>query len=516
MTWIEPRWLFLALAALALLPAAWALTRWRRLQQARLGSSSLWLRWLGGVPATGGARLVLWLLAAAAAGVAAAGPRWGLPERAPAAALDVVIALDVSASMRCADVVPARLDRAVEALRRTLDRVPNARWALAVGAGNARPLVPLTQDREAVAARLSDPGLDRWVLPGSNLALLLATAGSLLPGSGPGRAIVLASDGEELEGDAAAVAEALRTSGVAIVPLLSGTTTGGPVPRPDARGGVGYAREATGALVRSRARPDLLRRLRGGPEGPMDATSTGAPRALAEALVRSVHISEREAAPVHAAPFLLAAALLATGSFLLWPWRRAALVVLLLAAPLAAAEPPLPTPSAWQRALPGSAFVLERTAARAAARGAWGEAWQAYAQASTLRPGDAELRLGLATVQAREGEPSGEQILAELATSPHLAFPAWYNLGTARLQRGEFAGAAEALRRAVVADPKRAEAWHNLELALSGAARQAGRSAPPSDRESRERLLEAAARAALQPLLVREPAPVGTASARDW
>ena len=516
MSWVEPHWLLLAVAALALLPAAWALTRWRRLQQARLGRGSLWRRWLGGVPATGGGRLVLWLLAAAAAAAAAAGPRWGQPKHVPAAALDVVIALDVSASMRCADVVPNRLDRTVTVLRQTLHRLPDANWSLAVGAGYARPLVPLTQDTEALDARLSDPNLERWVAPGSNLALLLATAGSLLPGSGPARAILLASDGEELEGDAAGVAEALRRSGIAIVPLISGTTAGGPVPRPDGAGGVTYAREA-GALVRTRARPELLRRLGRGPDSVVDAALPEAPRALAEALVRSARISEREAAPVHAAPFMLAAALLATGSFLLWPWRRAALVALLLPVPLAAAvNPPVPTPSAWQRVLPGSASLLERTAARAAARGDWDRARQAYAQAVALRPGDAELRLGLATVQAREGETEGERTLSELAASPHLAFPAWYNLGTVRLLRSAFAGAAEALRRAIAADPRQPDAWHNLELALTGLADEVGRPTAPSDRESRDRLVEAAARAALQPLPVRAPSSVGTPSGRDW
>jgi hypothetical protein len=515
MSWVEPRWLLLAVAALALLPAAWALTRWRRLQQARLGSGSLWRRWLGGVPATGGGRLVLWLLAAAAAAAAAAGPRWGQPKHVPAAALDVVIALDVSASMRCADVVPNRLDRTVTVLRQTLHRLPDANWSLAVGAGYARPLVPLTQDTEALDARLSDPNLERWVAPGSNLALLLATAGSLLPGSGPARAILLASDGEELEGDAAGMAEALRRSGIAIVPLISGTTAGGPVPRPDGGGGVTYAREA-GALVRTRARPELLQRLGGGPDSVVDAASPGAPRALTDALVRSVRISEREAAPVHAAPFMLAAALLATGSFLLWPWRRAVLVALLLPVPLAAANPPVPTPSAWQRVLPGSASLLERTAARAAAHGDWDGARQAYAQAVALRPGDAELRLGLATVQAREGESEGERTLSELAASPHLAFPAWYNLGTVRLLRNDFAGAAEALRRAIAADPRQPDAWHNLELALTGLADEVGRPTAPSDRESRDRLLEAAARAALQPLPVRASSSVGRSTGRDW
>jgi Flp pilus assembly protein TadD len=103
-----------------------------------------------------------------------------------------------------------------------------------------------------------------------------------------------------------------------------------------------------------------------------------------------------------------------------------------------------------------------------------------------------------------------------LAKSADLAFPAWYNLGTTRLLRGDFAGAADALRRAVTADPRRFDAWHNLELALLGVAREVGRAIPSSDRESRERLVEAAARAALQPLPVREPPSSGTSSARDW
>jgi Ca-activated chloride channel family protein len=517
MSWAEPRWLILAVLALVLLPSAWALARWRRLQQARLGSGSLWLRWLGGVPATGGARLALWLLAAASAAVAAAGPRWGQPKLATAQGLDVVIALDVSDSMRCSDVVPTRIARAVSVLRQTLDRLPDVNWGLTVGAGDARPLVPLTQDREALDATLSDPDLERWVSPGSNLALLLATAGSLLPASGPGRAIVIASDGEELEGDAAAAADALRRSGIAIVPLISGTIRGGPVARPDGKGGVSYARDASGALVHSRGRPELMQRLGGGPQRLTDTLSATAARELEQALARSVRDSERAAAPVHAAPFLVTAALLGTASFLLWPWRRVAFaVMLLLPVPLVAAQPPVPTPSVWERVLPGSVSLLERRAARAAARGAWEEARQAYARAAALEPGDDVARLGLATAQACEGDLEGERILAELAVSSPLAFPSWYNLGTVRLLRGELAGAAEALRRAIAVDPDRPEAWHNLELALVGLEREAGRPTRLSDTKSREQLVEAAARTAVQPLMAAQPPAAGTPPGRDW
>jgi tetratricopeptide (TPR) repeat protein len=429
----------------------------------------------------------------------------------------VVIALDVSDSMNCSDVAPTRLDRAVSVLRQTLDRLPDATWGLVVGAGDARRLIPLTQDRDALTAALSDPDLGRSVRPGSDLALLLATAGSLLPASGPGRAIVVASDGEELEGEAGAAADALRRSGIAIVPLISGTTGGGPVARPAGKGGVTYARDATGALVRSRARPELMRRLGGNLQQPVDALSPTAPRELEQALVSSVRAAERETAPVHGAPFTVAAALLVTGSFLLWPWRRAAFaLLLLLSVPLAAAEPPVATPSALQRALPGSALLLERSAASAAARGAWEEARQEYALAAALKPGDEALRLGLATAQAREGDLKGDSTLVELAAVTRLAFPSWYNLGTARLLRGDLPGAVEALRRAVASDPGRPEAWRNLELALVALERDAGRPAPPSDVESREQLVQAAARTALQPLPAAQLPEAGTPSGRDW
>jgi Ca-activated chloride channel family protein len=515
-SWTEPRWLILAAAAAAALPGAWVVARARVRQQDRLASRPLWLRWVGGLPATGGLRLALWLLAAAVAGVAAAGPRWGAPARAQAGELDVVIALDVSDSMACTDVPPDRLTRAVRVLRQTIDRVQGAAWGLAVGGGDARPLVPLTLDAATLEERLSDAGLRRWVARGSNLAALLATAGSLLPAAGPGRVILLVSDGEELEGDAASMAASLRRAGIAVVPLLSGTTSGAPVPRPGENGGIVYARDATGALARSRAHPELLRALAGDPAGPVDASSAAAPRLLAEALERAVRSSAREAAPVHARGFVLMAAALATASFLLSPWRRAALGAVLLPAALAGAAPAAPGPSLWARLLPGSASLLARDGQRAAARGAWDEAARAYGRALLANPGDPSLRLGLATAQARLGEGAGERALEELAASPSLAYPAWFNLGTARLLRGDLTGAVHALRQAVAADPSRGGAWHNLELALNGLRRKRAGSAPPTTGEARSRLVDEAARAALQPLVVHGLPQPESPPGRDW
>ncbi|HVN75858.1 MAG TPA: vWA domain-containing protein [Thermoanaerobaculaceae bacterium] len=517
MTWTDPRWLWLAgTAVLALLATPWV-ARWRSLQQARLAGTRLWVRWLGGVPATGAARLALWLLAAAAAAVVAAGPRWG-HGMAAVSELNVAIALDVSASMRCADVPPDRLGRAVAVLRQAMTRVGTANWAVAAGAGTARAWVPLTSDARSAAAAVAEPDIDRGVEPGSNLAVLLSTAASLLETGGPGRAVVLISDGEQLEGDAARVAEALRRSGVAVVALVSGTAAGGPVPSGTGRGAIGYLRQGDGSLVTTRAHPELLAGLCASPADLVDASSPGASRRLADVLRGAVAATTRATAPVRSLPFSLASAALATASFLLWPWRLRAFAVAVLVPELLAAQPlPRPTPSALERALPGSATCLARRATAAMERGEWPEANRAYAAASALRPDDESLRLGWATAAALAGEPGGEDALLQLTELPEVAWEAWYNLGTVRLARGDAAGAVEPLLHAVKSDPDREEAWHNLELALAGSRRAGDRNAgSEAAAGARARLVEAAARAALAPLPVAPAAHAAPQTGRSW
>jgi Ca-activated chloride channel homolog len=516
MSWSDPGWLAFAGLALAGAAATPLLARWRTLQQARLASRPLWLRWFGAAPATGGARLALWLLAAAAAATAAAGPRWGRAGTVAGEGVSAAIALDESASMRCADVHPDRIGLATEVLRQAIERTPRATWALAVGAGDARARVPLTDDSGTVASALADRSLGAGLAPGSNLALLLATAASLLDGGGPARAIILVSDGEQLEGDAAAMAQQLRRRGIAIVTLLAGRESGAPVPRRDAQGTITYVRDAAGELVRSRAHPAFLRELCANPGDAVDAGSPGAAAALADAVGRAVRVTARTATAVRSAPAALAAALLATASFLLWPWRRTA-GALLLALPATLAAAP-PTPAAWQRALPGSAAVLARRGGAALERGSWNEASRAYAAALALRPRDASLRLGWATAAALAGEPGGEAALERLTGDPGAAAAAWFNLGTVRLLRGDAAGAVAPLQRAAAADPSRSDAWRNLEIALARSRPDSGRGPAPATNGAgdRARLVEAAARAALVPVAYDGAAPAGAASGGTW
>jgi tetratricopeptide (TPR) repeat protein len=519
MSWLAPSWLLVGLAAVVLLSATALLGRWRALQQTRVATTLLWHRWLGGFPATGATRLALWLAAAALAAVAAAGPRWGAPGTTTAPGLDLAIALDVSDSMRCADVHPDRLGRAATVLRYALERQGLGNIALVVGGATAQPLVPLTPDRGTVEARLFDPELSRWVTPGSNLAVLLATAGAQLTSSASARAILLATDGEELEGDAAAMAATLRGSGIAIVTLLTGTPGGAPVPRREADGRSAYARGPDGELVRSHAHPELLARISGPASNRVDAASPAAPQQLGEILARVAKASQHEEAPVRSAPLVLAAALVATASFLLWPWRRSVLATVLLPLPMLAAAPaPKPSPSLWQRLLPASGAVMAQRASAAAAHGAWDAAGRDYGLAAALDPDNGELRLAWAAARAFAGDGTGEDVLAAWTGEPKLAEMALYDLGTSRLVRGDTAGALTALRQALALDPTDTAAWHNLQLVLVQVRQAHGSQAPldPLASVRRDRLVKAAAQAALQPLLLVAPAPATPNRGRDW
>ncbi len=504
MSWTAPGFLLLAVAAVALLPAAAFAARWRRTQLLRLATPRVWRRWLGGVPATGMARAVLLLLAAAVAAAGAARPRWGRAGADSVGVLDVAIAVDVSHSMRTADVAPSRLDRAIAVVGQAVDLLPEARVAVTVGAGESLTLVPLSSDRETVRAALSMPLPPAGLTPGTNLAVLLAAGAGQLAGGRGGRVLLVATDGEEHEGRAAEVAAGLRREGIAVVVLQCGNEQGGPVPVASAGGGTSYLRDRGGALVHSRARREVLVALAGDGAAVIDALPPGAAARLAARLAETTHDAERASRPARTAPFTVVAALLASAAFFTWPWRRGVglvLAALVLAAPVGAAEEPGER-NPWPRWLPGSWYLTAAHAGRILERGDAESARHGFQAALTRAPGVEALALGAASAAAVSGDARGLADLdARCATTGGSSWrattPAWRNCSV-----GDEAGAIAALRRAVALQPADSGAWRNLEVALL---RQRLEAPPPGGparspvTDMEVALLASAAGAALQP-----------------
>lgn len=210
-------------------------------------------------------RLLLLCAAAAALGVAAAGPRWGVAEvEAHGRSLELAFVLDVSRSMHARDIVPDRLERQRLLVRRMLRDLQGDRIGLVVFAGRAYVLSPLTTDIAALQLYLD--ALDPEIVSqgGSSLSAALTQATDLLRGtrSGGDRVMVLVTDGEALEDGAAVRQAAARAAaeGIVIHAVGVGTRAGAPVPRyePGTREMIGYTRDPTGEVVVSRRDDAML------------------------------------------------------------------------------------------------------------------------------------------------------------------------------------------------------------------------------------------------------------------
>ena len=185
-----------------------------------------------------------------AAAVALAGPRVGTATReSRQESLDLLIALDVSDSMRAQDVAPSRLERAKLEVERVVAERRGDRVGLVVFAGEAFLQCPLTTDRGALRLFLDAAGPGQVSVQGTDFARALAVADRAFDATGEGdrpRALLVVSDGEDHEGGLGAEADALRDDGVTILALGVGTDQGPRSPR-----STGAAWSATAATARA-------------------------------------------------------------------------------------------------------------------------------------------------------------------------------------------------------------------------------------------------------------------------
>jgi Ca-activated chloride channel family protein len=200
-----------------------------------------------------------------------------------ATGVDLVIALDLSRSMDARDARPSRLDAAKREALSLLESLEGSQVGLVAFAGEARIVSPLSTDREGLASLIETATTRDLERPGSDLGAALELSGKLLnrPGNRP-RAIVLLSDGENLQGDPRAGLEVPRRAQAKLYAIGLGTEQGATIPLVDTTGTVvGVKRDATGAVVSTRLDESALRdlaRLGGGRYERGDGTGRAALR----------------------------------------------------------------------------------------------------------------------------------------------------------------------------------------------------------------------------------------------
>jgi Ca-activated chloride channel family protein len=494
----DPRWLWGLLAVPALALIEWLAARradeallklaGRRaphplLEQRRPGHRRL------------GAALRLAALASLLVG--AAGPQWGREVvRRTASGSDVLMLIDVSASMDARDVPPSRLDEARREALALLERLGGSRVGVIAFAGDAVRLSPLTQDLGTV--RLVVEGLTSATVsqPGTDLGRALRLAARMLP---PARreeqAVVLWTDGEDLERGARDAVQSLSRAGVRVFAVGVGTPSGDVVPELDDQGrAIDIKRDAAGTAVRSRLDEGLLRTIaRETRGGYYSASRPGGelPRLLAAVSTlaradRGVRLVER---PVARFPLFAAAAALMLAVEVARPRRRGG-------AARVRRDPAAARGARGPRRTVAAALLLALLAPPAAAQSPWargdqafragrfGEAESLYAQrARRAAPPALEVNLGTTRVLSGRVEQGEALLRKHVETAGEAGRAARYNLGTLQALAGRHDEALAALRGALERAPDDEDARWNYELALRR--REAARQRPrpgPGDR----------------------------------
>lgn len=262
MNFAQPGWLALLILLPILAVAAVLTSRMRRqqwvafvaprLRDALLKRSSPLPRWLS---------LFFLITACSAMVVALARPRGDAGVKTEKTlGRNVMIALDISKSMRVDDVKPDRLTQAKVAVYELLEAMPNERIGFIGFAGTPYVYAPLTIDHSAVR-EIVDQIDETWApLGGSDLAAAVRLATETLKKTGQkNNALVILSDGEKHEGDLDAVIAEAEQAGIYIIAIGIGTEDGGYVPNPDSISK--QMLDSSGRPVISRLQTNVMRRL---------------------------------------------------------------------------------------------------------------------------------------------------------------------------------------------------------------------------------------------------------------
>jgi len=180
-----------------------------------------------------GFRIVLSTLALGLIALALIRPQWDYENRTlESSGMDIVFAIDVSKSMDATDMMPSRLLRASLQISSFLQQLKTDRIGIIAFAGVATLECPLTDDYEAVKIVLNSLNSDTVERPGTNLGAAITLAEKAFATASATTALVLISDGEDLEAEGIKQARRLKDKGIRIYCMGVGSPQGAVIRHP--------------------------------------------------------------------------------------------------------------------------------------------------------------------------------------------------------------------------------------------------------------------------------------------
>ena len=170
----------------------------------------------------------------------------------------IVVALDVSLSMLAEDFQPNRLEKAKREIVDLLDKLKAQSVGLVVFAGEAFVQCPPTVDYSAFRMFLDVAEVGIISDTGTNLDDAIDVSTKLLDDGSPvDKAIIVFTDGETFEGDAANRASEAAKRGIRVYTVGVGSVAGRPIPS-EAEGGGNLKKDSEGEIVISRLNSEEL------------------------------------------------------------------------------------------------------------------------------------------------------------------------------------------------------------------------------------------------------------------
>ncbi len=202
--------------------------------------------------------------------IAAAGPKIGTEVReVKRQGVDLLVALDLSASMNAEDVKPSRLEKAKYEITRMIEKLQGDRVGLIVFTGEAYLQSPMTLDYSALRLFLNIAETNQMPTSSTDFSAAMETAAEAFDSgdeeeqsSGAAKVLMIISDGENHGEDYNTALEQLREQNVSIYTLGLGTQSGSTIPLYDDSGSLmGYKRGEDGKVVNTHLEAEVLRSL---------------------------------------------------------------------------------------------------------------------------------------------------------------------------------------------------------------------------------------------------------------
>jgi Ca-activated chloride channel family protein len=176
--------------------------------------------------------------------------------------VDIMIALDVSNSMKAEDLKPSRLENAKQEISRMIEKLQNDRIGLIVFGGESYLQLPLTTDYSAARLILSTIDTDVVPVPGTAIGSAIKLAmKSFAEGETKHKVVIVITDGENHEDDAIAAAKDAAGEGTVVHTIGMGSAEGAPIPVYENNVQVGFKKDNEGNTVVTKLDEQGLRQI---------------------------------------------------------------------------------------------------------------------------------------------------------------------------------------------------------------------------------------------------------------